>query len=199
MSLNDIMNRMGADKGSNGHGYAIRYEQHFGPARERNGTLVEIGICNGYSIRAWREWAPNMRVIGLDTDKRFVDEAKAEGAEAYHGDGTTSAMWDLLRAMGIDPDVVVDDGSHFANDQRAAFEAIFPRLKSGGIYAIEDLHTSYWPTEPYKSRGGSVMPFLLGLIDRLNNFGKVNQNGHALVSDIAAIHFYTSIVFVEKR
>jgi len=200
MSLDEIMNRVAADKGSNAHNYAVHYERHFdAPIRERGGTLVEIGICGGYSLRAWREWAPNARIIGVDTEARFAQAAAAEGAEAYHGDGTKHPFWNMLHDKGVDPDVVVDDGSHFANQQKAAFDLVFPRLKSGAIYAIEDLHATYWPEPYHRIGGGSVMPFLMSLVDRLNNHGSVNPKGHAVANAmIKAVHFYTSVVFIEK-
>ena len=40
---------------------------------------------------------------------------------------------------------MIDDGGHHVRDQLATFAAIFERgLSPGGIYAIEDIETSYW-------------------------------------------------------
>ena len=40
-------------------------------------------------------------------------------------------------------DIVIDDGSHILDEQLSSFLAIAPRLKSGGLYIIEDI----WPFE----------------------------------------------------
>jgi len=41
----------------------------------------------------------------------------------------------------------LDDGSHDIIHQQISFEFLLPRLVSGGIYILEDLHTStsVWP------------------------------------------------------
>jgi hypothetical protein len=40
---------------------------------------------------------------------------------------------------GGDWDVVIDDGSHISSDIITTHSALWPHLKSGGIYEIEDL------------------------------------------------------------
>jgi hypothetical protein len=41
-------------------------------------------------------------------------------------------------------DIILDDGSHLCSHVISTFKACFPRLAAGGIYIVEDLHTSYW-------------------------------------------------------
>lgn len=40
-------------------------------------------------------------------------------------------------------DVILDDGSHKMEHQQISIGVLFRKLKSGGIYVLEDLHTSY--------------------------------------------------------
>jgi len=40
-------------------------------------------------------------------------------------------------------DVIIDDGGHTMNQQITSFNNLLPKVKSGGIYVIEDLLTSY--------------------------------------------------------
>ncbi len=60
-------------------------------------------------------------------------------------DQAAAADWanalDLLRGP---PDLTIDDGSHRGPDIWSAFRYLYPRLRGGGLYVIEDLHTS-WP------------------------------------------------------
>jgi len=42
---------------------------------------------------------------------------------------------------------ILEDGSHAFDHQILTFRTLFPHLKSGGIYACEDLCTSYWEPE----------------------------------------------------
>jgi hypothetical protein len=39
-------------------------------------------------------------------------------------------------------DIIIDDGGHTMLQQQVTFGCLFPFIKSGGVYCIEDLHTS---------------------------------------------------------
>lgn len=41
-------------------------------------------------------------------------------------------------------DIVVDDGGHFMEDVILSFKTLLPHVRAGGMYVVEDLHTSYW-------------------------------------------------------
>ena len=45
----------------------------------------------------------------------------------------------------LKPTIVVDDASHIWSHQINALCEIFPILPHGGIYILEDIHTSYLP------------------------------------------------------
>jgi hypothetical protein len=42
-------------------------------------------------------------------------------------------------------DIIIDDGSHINRDVLTSFHYLFPGLRTGGFYVIEDLQTAYWP------------------------------------------------------
>ena len=67
-------------------------------------------------------------------------------------------------------DVVIDDGSHISQHVIKSFEILYPMLNPGGLYFIEDLHTSYWPN--YGGglrRKNSSIEYLKHLVDYLNS------------------------------
>jgi hypothetical protein len=41
-------------------------------------------------------------------------------------------------------DVVIDDGSHVPEHQLISFESLWPAVKPGGLYIVEDLETNWW-------------------------------------------------------
>jgi demethylmacrocin O-methyltransferase len=43
-------------------------------------------------------------------------------------------------------DIIIDDGGHTMNQQRISFMNLLSLVRSGGLYVIEDLETSYNPT-----------------------------------------------------
>lgn len=65
---------------------------------------------------------------------------------------------ELDRLIGEDHDVpldlVVDDASHLLRETRTSFEVLFPRLRPGGIYVVEDWAWSHYPEPLWQAGGG---------------------------------------------
>ena len=53
------------DKGT-AHTYIDEYEKLLGQYRE-NSTVLEIGICQGESLKMWDEYFVNANIYGVDT------------------------------------------------------------------------------------------------------------------------------------
>jgi cephalosporin hydroxylase len=49
-------------------------------------------------------------------------------------------------------DLVIDDASHYYQHSRKSFEIVFPRLREGGLYIIEDWQ---WAHSPHYQSGGT--------------------------------------------
>ena len=85
-------------------------------------------------------WA-NSTVIGIDNRPKVTE---IEGCQILFGDQGDENFWNNFVAAAPLLDVVIDDGSHYAQHQILTFEKLFPYIKDGGVYCIEDTHTSYW-------------------------------------------------------
>lgn len=136
--LNDIGLKHGTDKATF-HKYLDFYEQHL-PDREFSGRLLEIGVMDGNSIRMWREYYPNAEIVGIDTGLQW--DLRIDGATLLELDGTKPEHTTQLGTF----DIIIDDGSHMTADQQKSFKHLFKhQLNKGGLYIVEDLHTSYRP------------------------------------------------------
>lgn len=184
MALDEIALKYGTDKGSTVHNYTPHYETHFSSRREEKLKLLEIGIQKGYSLRMWKEYFPNAKILGLDIhDCKHVDEERITTVQGSQND--RALLQDLSTRQGAF-DIIVDDGSHFSRDMRISFDTLFPLLNPGGTYVVEDLETCY----RYPFRGlNAFMRRVKGLMD------DVNQNRGAVQS----IHLYESLVFIDKK
>ena len=65
--------------------------------------------------------------------------------------------------------MVFDDASQWYAETKASFNAIFPFLRSGGYYIIEDWGWAHWPGDRWQKDGGiwSDRPALSNLIIEL--------------------------------
>ncbi len=128
--------RCGANKSVNGTEYV--YNEIL---PDKINALLEIGIGMGGSMRAWCEFYPDAKIFGIDIDPGCT-RVDVSRATTFIGDVSDAEL--MAGLVGVLPmlDVIVDDGSHKAADQQAAFEALFPILKPDGVYVIEDLHVA---------------------------------------------------------
>ena len=190
--------------------YIPIYEAEFRARLEHGApiSLLEIGVQNGGSLEVWHELLPpHSRVVGMDKDERCRALKLSEGIELHIGDATQQAF--VNGALGETLfDVIIDDGSHRSNDIIASFDLLLGRLKPGGIYIVEDLHTSYWPAfgGGFRAEGSSI-EWAKDLIDAVNadhieDTLKLRREDlaqlRAFNTQIARIAFFDSMLVVQK-
>ena len=141
--------------------YSAVYERYLRPLRRRRFTLFELGVYRGESLRMWASYLPRARIIGLDIDPESA--RRASEFDVVVGSQDDVAALDDVLTRYPDLRVVVDDGSHLNHLTIASFRHLFPRLPSGGLYAIEDLDTSYG-SEGYANDRADM----LALLDELS-------------------------------
>jgi hypothetical protein len=87
----------------------------------------------------WYDYFPNSRIFGIDVNacsyldndriKTFVaDQSSVHELEAF-----------TIATKEMDFDIIIDDGSHRPDHQQVSLSFFFKKLKSGGLYFIEDL------------------------------------------------------------
>jgi hypothetical protein len=132
------------DKASGHHDYLTTYERYLSGFRDDPITVLELGVLEGASLRMWRDYFPNAKIIGCD---RHQVRRKYAGERIAIEVGDCGDPDFLARVAGAHGPftLVVDDASHFWRHQQIAFTALFDHVLPGGVFIIEDIHTSYLP------------------------------------------------------
>lgn len=162
-TLDELGVKYRTDKSSLLHNYLVEYEKEF-PEPEKIETMLEIGLQRGGSwktnevspsIAMWKEFFPEARVFGADIKKlKFNDER----VSFFRMDQNSPD--DLIRLFNFVPeglDFILDDGSHFASHQLITFLVLWPKLKKGGVFIIEDLNPVVQQKYPQTERFNSVI------------------------------------------
>ena len=154
MTLTEIANAVGCDKGTmahEAHGYTEVYETMI----VRGSRMLEIGIDSGLSIRMWKEWDSSMRLVAVDNRIECLTQENIELSDARCCDQSDENQLRVLSAyLGTESlDVIIDDGSHRPDDQLLSIAVLFDCLKPGGVYFVEDLHTSNWFPQSVRAPG----------------------------------------------
>lgn len=142
--LSALLEQHQSDKATH-HSYGPLYDTLLTPYRERAKNVLELGILEGCSLRAWREFFPNATIHGVDNEigRLIHNEPRII---SHHID--TKDRDHFIEVCGALPifDVIVDDASHTIMEQVWAACCLWGRLAPGGIYIIEDiLYPQYLP------------------------------------------------------
>lgn len=159
MSLLKLADKYLTDKGTNffdkipgaGHMYAPVYDLFLSHLRDAPIKLLEIGIAKGASLCMWQEYFKNGTIVGLDITLDHIDKSRPQGVEGggwpnpdniilKQGSQVDANVLDSIFDEWKSFEVVVDDGSHFNEHQQFTFRHIWPKLRIGDIYIIEDIH-----------------------------------------------------------
>jgi|SRR5579871_72667 len=196
-SLLDIGKRHGTDKAHPERVMLEAYDRHLSEAREREITLVEIGVLDGNSLRMWRDYFPRGNINGIDirpaADKQQDERNRIRVFIGSQND--KDFLVDVIAKTGH-PDVVVDDGSHRAHDQITSLLTLWPFVTPGGWYIVEDIHTSYLPEyEMGWRRFGTTVELLKGVADDVND---IWHQGPTTLSECASVSFYGETCIIRK-
>lgn len=193
--------------------YLDVYQRHIGHLRNKPVRILEVGIASGDSLRLWRDYFPKGKIVGLDANPRFV--AKNYGERIVTALANQSSIEQLtLAAQDHAPyDFIVDDGAHTGLSCLNSFIALFPLLKPGAIYAIEDWGTGYWKHWPdgaqiadngnfrmdghrFLSHEYGMVGVIKQLIDVLNI---VDRTKGKQCSSIESMEIFPGLVILRKR
>lgn len=193
LALNEIGVKYNSDKSSEYHNYLDLYDKHFSSFRNENINVLEIGILFGGSLDIFYEYFPKASIYAIDIqDKTHL---KKDRVNIFVGDQSDKSLSENFADDFFQ--VILDDGSHKMEHQQKSFGYLFKKLKSGGIYIIEDLHTSY---EEYRenimynnelfglTKDNSTIEFLNGLTDNIEkNKYLTDDDYHYLKDNIESI------------
>jgi len=138
--LNDIFNKHNTDKNTYYHNYTRQYDSLLREFRDKPIKYLEIGVCDGGSIRAMREtFKKSDCIVGLDINNRCkVYEDVENNIFVEIGDGTDIQFIQYITSKYGTFDIILDDGSHVNKDVIKSFELLFPLLNDNGLYIVED-------------------------------------------------------------
>ena len=119
-------------------------------------NILELGVWDGGSVAFWFERFQPQKHVGIDIqqkhDSRYFQQYVAQRnlnnrIKVYWGtdQADSQRIREIVAQEFHEPlDLVIDDASHVYNWTKASFETLFPYLRPGGLYIIEDWAWGYW-------------------------------------------------------
>lgn len=160
MTLQEIGEKHKTDKAIT-HYYMNNYETHFYAHRDRRFIMLEIGVGSGASLRTWREYFKNAKIYGIDNNPDCA------GDGVFIGDQNDTSFLDYVISQIGTPEIIIDDGSHYAPYTINTFKHLFPLVSGNGWYVVEDTHCFYDKTyglaPPFEEGMSEVFKFFTSL------------------------------------
>lgn len=116
--------------------------------QEQPKTILELGIYNGGSAALLSQLARPQKMVVVDIRsscprlERFIDDHGLRGRLVPHYGVDQADGERLLEIVATEfdgpIDLIIDDASHLEPLTRASFNRLFPHVRDGGLYLIED-------------------------------------------------------------
>jgi hypothetical protein len=185
MTLDQIALLYGTDKATahpliKGHCYTPHYEKFFEPFRSRVINILEIGIGSGESIQTWLHYFRHGHVFGVDIvhdTNQFNSLNSEDGPSRYifeTGDQGNPEFWKGFTERNGAMDIIVDDGSHRDLDIISSFASLWPTMKPGALYCIEDLAVAYGGAPYTNPPCQNHMDFIKDKLDDINRKDEID-------------------------
>jgi hypothetical protein len=171
------------------------YHRHFERFRHRAVTVLEFGVYHGGSLQMWKHYfGPEARIVGVDINPacKELEEDQIEVDRDF-----LAALRERLGPV----EIVIDDGGHTMAQQIATFESLFPAVRNGGVYLVEDLHTSYWEEYGGGYRApGTFIEYAKDLVDQMHGWHRREEPRPVTdyTRQIRGMHVYDSVIVLDK-
>lgn len=200
-TLTQLGRAHGTDKAKEAHDFTRFYPTYVEVHRDRPLSFLEIGVFRGSSLRMWDEFFthPDARLCCVDNKRKHLRNVPDSPRwTSFFGSQADGEFLEHVAQEAGPFDVIIEDGQHVPSYQIASFEALWPHVKSGGVYVIEDIHTSFQEGFVERFAPGdegpqSIMPYLVEILERMVSADSPNETEYEFV------HFYTHAVTLGKR
>ena len=180
-----------------------QYERFFSTHQEFNpDNVVELGMWEGGSVAFWFEIFKPKKHIAIDLQARadspyFQKYVSDRGLQNrlrtyWHTNQADSGRLNEIVKQEFNDqplDLVMDDASHYYELTKISFETLFPLIRPGGFYVIEDWAWWHWKgIENYYSEATPLSKLIFELVEAAGTSNEIIKN----------IVIYESIVIVER-
>jgi hypothetical protein len=202
--IGDLFTEQKSDKMTR-HGYHRFYDEILPPC-DAEVRLIESGVSTGHSMRSWERYftAKTSRFFGVAYKNKLTERMDDPRSQILSGDQSNVTFLKVLTETAGSVDIVVDDGSHVPHHMLLSLEKIWPIVRPGGYYVIEDTETSYYASwsdvmmNPLKQER-SVYNHFFSLVHNEVNHEFVGKLANAAsLPGLVSVQFGLGIIILRK-
>ena len=202
-NLDEIFINFNCDKGSlcyfgkrkiKSHNYSIFYEKYLKDYKNKKINLLELGSHEGKGLASFFYYFPDAKLIGANINPFQMRFRSKRMTELFVDVSSYKILTSLSHYLKEEQDIIIDDASHNLRDILIAFSIFFQKLKSKGIYVIEDMNQFevYKELNPYQNE--------LTVIEILKKIQKKEEFNSSFIDDVSKKYLINHIseIKIEK-
>ncbi len=140
-------------------------------------SIFDVGLFGCGSLVYWFEYFHPKKIIGIDIADKSENAYFTAYREKRGLQDRMKAYWNVDQAdqatlqsivrgeFGGEIDLVIDDASHGYEQTRATFEILFPFLKNGGMFILEDWAWGHWSEHNPGGASRGMTPLICKLLE----------------------------------
>ena len=188
------------------HGYAKFYEDLFKPIKDKHLKILELGSFYGNASAALFFYFKNSLIHSADINP---DMYKYKGSRLKNFFVDSSSRESIIKNIlnqDTEFNIVIEDASHMLKDQIISLFMLFPKIKKGGIFIIEEID---FPEKKEDMRIGQNMPDLKTILKKIQSNEDfdteyINKNEKEyFISNVSSISFFkgnlNELVVIRKK
>jgi SAM-dependent methyltransferase len=199
MNLINICDNWNGEEFNKRKNFIETYEEKFSKLKNKKDLrILELGIDGGGSLQLWEQYFPNASLIlGVDIDLGLCRVEQNQKIRLIEGDLSKLETYNNIKMYG-GFDLIIDDGSHQADDIIIAFGNLFPILKEDGYYSIENLYY----TGTGDRNNSNLKNYMINLMLTTNGIIDCQDDPSYLTELswwIRSIHFEKELCIIHKK
>jgi hypothetical protein len=156
-------------------------------------NVLKFGVFQGATISWLRERYPDATIVGVDllpVQPEWPVDERIRYCQLDQGDDL--AIDAMYRELNLSFDLIIDDGSHLPTHQAHVLSRSLPYLRTGGLYFLEDIHTSH-PHHPYCEKEAPGTATSLAVLLALQHLKEIGQPLDVVTAQrLAAREFFSA-------
>ena len=188
------------------HGYANIYEDLLKSQKNRSLKILEIGSFYGNASAALFFYFRNSLIYSADINPDMYKYKGSRLINYFVNSSSRESITKNILNQNVEFDIIIEDASHMLKDQIISLFMLFPKIKKGGMFIIEEID---FPEKREEMRIGQNMPDLKTILKKIQlneDFDSeyINKNEKEyLISNVGSISCFkgnlNELVVVTKK
>ena len=188
------------------HGYSKIYENLFKPIKGEELKILEIGSFYGNASAALSFYFKNSFIYSADINPDMYKYKGTRLKNFFVDSSSRESINKKIIKKNFKFDIIIEDASHMLKDQIISLFMLFPKIKEGGIFIVEEID---FPEKRADMRADQFLPDLKTILKKISSEEDfessyiTDEEKNYFLKNVDSIEFFTGntneIAIIKKK